>query len=71
MMGCERHRKGSYLSREISKGDVHICGVKKKKQVLYFCVVVVCGGGLLFVYKMELGENRLFLRKIFIPLSGV
>lgn len=71
MMGCERHRKGSYLSREISKGDVHICGVKKKTGALFLCCCCVCGGGLLFVYKMELGENRLFLRKIFIPLSGV
>lgn len=71
MMGCERHRKGSYLSREISKGDVHICGVKKTNRCFIFVLLLLGGGCYSFVYKMELGENRLFLRKIFIPLSGV
>lgn len=75
--GLRAPQKGFlFILREISKGDVHICGMKKKTRCFIFvlcCWFFLGGGGCCsFVYKMELGENRLFLRKIFIiPLSGV
>lgn len=63
-----------FIPRDFKGWCTHLWREKKNRCfifVLLLCLCVCGGGCCSFVYKMELGENRLFLRKIFIPLSGV